>query len=388
MAVKLINRPPQVALLVETSLASGREILRGIARFLQEHEPWLVHLEPRGLTELLPEWLNTWQGDGIIARVHSPEVVTAVRAVGVPCVDVLGLVADAGIPLVHVDDNSVGCLAADHFLKRGYAHFGFLGIRDENWSLRREAAFRGRIQQTGGKCSSLDFTRHEWQRTARTELREQLANWVISLPKPAAVMLASDQLGVLFVEACQGAGLRIPEEIAILGVDNDEPLCMVQHPTLSSIDPQHGNMGYEAAKLLQRMMQGDAPPNAPLLLPAGAIIERQSTSADAVTDPIVSAALTFIRQHACDGMRVEDVVAHVGVSRSALQNRVRQTLGRTVHDIILHVRLDRAKELLLETNLPLADVAQRAGFRHQEYLSAIFRKHLDTTPGRFRRGQR
>jgi len=378
------SRRPQVALIVETSLASGRDILSGVARYVREHGPWAIYHEPRSLEEMVPRWLKRWQGDGIIARIQNRQIAKAVAEVGLPTVDVLGVVPDCGFPLVHVDDEAIGRSGAEHLLERGFCRFGFVSIEGEIWSQRRAMAFANRVGQRGYQCDKLQIARRSAKSGSWERYEAELAKWVERLTKPAGVMIASDQLGTALLEACRRAGTNVPDDVGVIGVDNDEPLCQVSDPPLSSIWPNHAQVGYEAARLLDAMLQGQPPPPAPVYLSPGKVVTRLSTNTLAVEDRVVAAAARFIREHASDGINVEDVVRETAVCRSVLQRRFKDVFRRTIHDEIVSARLARAQELLRETDLPLLTIAEKSGFRHQEYMGAVFKQRLQTTPARYR----
>lgn len=385
---------PHVALLVETALGSGRDILRGIARYVRGHGPWALYHEPRNLEDSLPGWLRTWQGDGVIARIQNRRIAARVLEIGIPAVDVLGVAESSGaLPLVHVDDEAIGRTGAAHLLERGFRRFAFFGIRGENWSSRRWTAFREAVGARGCRCDLHEVPRAAWQGGDWETLEDDLAAWLGRLAKPAGVMLCSDQLGPKILEACRRAGISVPEEIAVVGVDNDQPLCEICDPALSSVQAGHHQVGYQAAALLDRLMAakrtGCAPtalpfPDAPVLVPPGGVITRQSSDALAIEDRAVARALRHIREHACDGIDVGQVVSAAAVSRSVLQRRFRDVLGHTILDELVEARLKRARQLLVETRLPLHEVAVRSGFNHQEYMGSVFRLKLGTTPARYR----
>jgi LacI family transcriptional regulator len=376
---------PHVALLVETSLASGRDILRGIGRYVREHRPWALFHEPRSLEESGPRWLKNWKGDGIIARVQNRQIADLVRQTRLPVVDVLGLVPEAGIPLVHVDDREIARLAAEHLRERGFRHFGYYGLADENWSVRRRDYFRNWLGSAGRQLAVCEQPRHDRSQASWENRENELARWICSLPKPVGVMVCSDQRGLDFLEACRRARVTVPDAVAVVGVDNDEALCEIAHPPLSSVWPAHNQVGYEAAALLDRLMQGGRPPTAPILIAPSGVKTRQSTDVLAIADPNISQALRVIREQGCLGIGVDDVSAAAGLSRSVLQRRFRKILGKTVHQEILNIRLQRACTLLTETALPLIEVAEQAGFTHQEYLGVVFRTRFGKTPAQFRR---
>jgi LacI family transcriptional regulator len=374
-----------VALLVETSLASGRDILRGIGRYMRERQNWALFHEPRSLEESGPRWLRQWRGDGIIARVQNRQLADLVKATGLPVVDVLGLVPEAGIPLVHVDDRQIARLAAEHLRERGFRHFAYYGLTHENWSARRRDAFRQWLGPLGQALAVYELPRHDRSTTTWEDRENELAQWIVRLPKPVGVMVCSDQRGLALLEACRRAGVAVPDEVAVVGVDNDEALCEIANPPLSSVWPAHPQVGYEAAVLLDRLMAGEHAPAAPVLIAPGGVKTRLSSDVLAIEDRNIARALRVIRERACAGLGADDVAEAAGLSRSVLQRRFREVLNKTVHQEILGVRLKRACELLTETDLPLIDIAEQAGFKHQEYLGAVLRRQLGKTPAQLRR---
>jgi LacI family transcriptional regulator len=379
---------PRVGLLIETQVGPGRDILRGVARYVRESGPWALHLEARNqmfVEGWEPTWLSKWSGHGIIARFETSSIVNAVRRAGVPAVDVLGDAKERHFPLVHVDDHAIARTAATHLIERGFTQFGFVARANEPWSDKRLESFTRAVGERGFTCSVLqagDFEElpEEWD-----SFIERVAAWITAQPKPLGLMLCSDRVGPLVTQACRQAGVAVPEEVAMIGVDNDEPLCAICDPPLTSVDPNHEEVGYQAAALLDRMMTGEPWPTEPNLVTPRAVVVRQSSDISAIDDPIITYALSMIREHACSGLQVRDVAEHAPVSRSVLQRRFRAVLGRSVHDEIVRVQLRKAQELLSETELPLRVVAEKAGFNHQEYMGAVFKSHLGMTPGQYRR---
>lgn len=376
---------PHVALIVETSLASGRAILRGLARYVRRHGPWALFYQPRSLEEAVPKWLRQWQGDGIIVRVQNRKIAEAVLASGLPAVDVLGVVPGLRLPLVHVDDAQIAQLAAAHLLERGFHSFGFFGIEGENWSHNRQQAFIGAVAREGGTAQVYNLPRGIESSGSWENVEDDLAAWVARLPKPAGLMVCSDQRGPMLLEACRRAGVAVPDELTIIGVDNDEPLCEVCNPPLSSVVPNHEQVGYEAAALLDRLMAGHPPPSQPVLVPPAGVVTRLSSDALAIEDRQVAAALRLIREHACEGLEVNALARQVGLSRTVLQRRFRAVLRKSVHQLIIEARLKRAQDLIANTDLPMVEVAERCGFKHAEYLSAVFKQRLGLTPRQLRR---
>jgi LacI family transcriptional regulator len=375
------SRRRQVALLIETSNAYARGLLQGVVHYIREHQPWSFHLMAQGRGDDPPEWLKRWSGHGIIARIETPRIARAVVQAGVPAVDVSAARLVPALPWVETDDEQIARLAAEHLLERGFKHFAFCGDTRFNWSVWREKHFCARIETAGLKTAC-------YQPAAATaDVAAQAADlrrWLRELPKPVGIMACYDIRGQQVLAACRSEGLAVPGEVAVVGVDNDELLCDLASPPLSSVVPNAHRTGYEAAALLDRMMAGKrVPPTARLIPPLG-VAARQSTDVLAVDDRDVARAVQFIREHACDGINVADVLRAVPLSRRVLEQRFQRMLGRTPREEILHVRLARVKQLLGETDLPLYLIAERTGFDHVEYLSVVFKRETRLTPSEFR----
>lgn len=384
-------QPFEVALLIETSTASGRDMLRGVAQYARERGDWSLYYEPGSRTEILDRWAKSGPRgavQGIIARLDDPKRAAALASRGVPIVDVLGGGASLGIPLVHVDHDAIARLAVTHFVERGVRSFGYFGVRNATWSRLREEAFTRALAARGATLRTCHVAHEPRGLTAWHAQGRALASFLAALEKPAGVLAAYDPSAFQVLEACRKADLVVPDEVLVLGVDNDEPLCALSAPPLSSIDANHFTVGYRAAERLDQLARARLPsPTSTLVEPLGVVV-RRSTDLRAVDDPSVAAALRFIREHACEGIEVPDVVHHAGVSRSVLQRRFREKLGRTVHDEILRVRLARVQDLLAGSDLPIKVIAARAGFDHAAYLSVAFRGAFGLSPREYRRRAR
>jgi LacI family transcriptional regulator len=288
---------------------------------------------------------------------------------------------------VGAQEDRVGQLVAEHLLERGFRQFAFVGSSQFAYSLQREAAFSQALSAAGYAVlryetpadSMLVTRRRPWS----TDLG--LRRWLSGLPKPVAIFGCNDQCGVQLAEACREAGLRVPEDVALVGVDNDDLLCELARPSLSSVAIPAERIGFEAAALLDRMFQGSAPPAKPVLLPPLGLVVRQSSDVVATADREVAAALCFIRDHAHLPLAVSDVLQAIPVSRRALERRTRQAIGRTLGDEIRRVHLERAKSLLSGTDMPMTDVAEHAGFSSGKHFCTVFHQELGCTPSDFRR---
>jgi LacI family transcriptional regulator len=378
-------RGRRVALLVETSNAYARGILHGIIAYTREHETWSVHLGEQGRGDDPPAWLAGWRGDGILARIENGRIAAAVTATGLPVVDVSAARTVGSLPWVETNDRAIADLAARHLLDRGLRHLAFCGDGRFNWSRWRCDHFVAAAAAAGADCAVYETPAGAAPGDWEAE-EADVARWLRALPKPLGVMASYDQRGRQVLGACRRAGLAVPDAVAVIGVDDDELLCTLADPPLSSVRPDARRAGYEAAALLERLMSGRERPRgqAVLIDPLG-VATRRSTDVLALDDPDVSAALRFVRDHACAGIGVSDVLAAVPLSRRVLESRFRKLLGRTPHEEIARVQFDRVKQLLRETRLPLDEVARRAGFRTPEYLSTAFRRAFGMPPSQYRK---
>lgn len=385
---------PRVALLVESSRAYGRGVLHGIAEYIRLHGPWSIYLAERGLGDDPPSWLHRWDGDGIIARIENQRIARAVRDLGLPTVDLRGLLSGLGVPLIATDDEAVARLSVNHFLERGFRNFAYCGFMGADYSDNRSRAFVQFVEEAGFECHVFQPTRKPRPSGTRAlelsglNAEAEVARWVVDLPKPISLMACNDIRGQQVLNACRDAGIAVPEEVAVLGVDNDDVLCDLSYPTMSSVVPDTHAIGYEAAALLETMMSGDAPEEWALYIPPLGVVTRRSTDVLAIEDRQLARAVRFIREHACEGITVEDVLAEVPLSRSVFERRFAKLFGRTPKAEILRARLDRVKQLLAGTDVPLKQIATRAGFTHPEYMNVIFKERTGMTPGQYRTSNR
>ena len=369
----------RVALLIETSNAYARGLLRGIYGHIQEHGAWSTFFPEQSRGDLPPRALDRWRGDGIIARIENERIARAVERLGVPVVDVSASQAMGGIPWVETDDEAVAQFAVDHLIERGFRSFAFCGDDRFAWS-------RFRSEAMGLLLAKAGFALHAYGEDSRAlDEERKLSEWVQRLPKPVGVLACYDIRGRQLIEICKRSGIAVPEQVAVLGVDNDDLVCNLAVTPLSSIIPNATGTGYLAANLLAQMLAGErVEAKAHLLKPLG-IVTRQSTDSFAIDDADLVRAAQYIRSNACAGIQVEDILRAVPLSRRVLEARFKKHFGHTPHDAILRVRLRRAQELLEETDLPLATIAERAGFLHSEYFSVAFKRVNQTTPSEYRR---
>jgi LacI family transcriptional regulator len=378
-------RKPHVALIVETSSVYGRRILRGATRYVRSHQPWSLFLEQRALTSKPPAWLKDWHGDGIISRATDRRLAKLLARSGVPVVDLTDRHGDLGLPHIWSDGQAIGRLAAEHLAERGFRYFAFCGFEREHWSRQRQGGFVECAQRSGTVCGVYESPWHGAHAHAWEEEQQDLAGWLRSLPKSAGVLACNDLRGQQVLDACNRAELAVPEEVAVIGVDNDELLCELCNPPLSSVIPNPERIGYQAAELLDRLMAGKRAREREQLIPPLGIATRQSTDVLAIDDPEAAAAVKYISEHACHGATIPDVLAHVTLSRSMLERRLRKYLGRSPQEMIRQTQLKRVRQLLAETDLPLSRIGELAGYKHTEYMCVAFKRAVGQTPGAYRR---
>ena len=376
-------------MLIETARGYGRQLLRGIVRYARLNGPWGFYVSPGDFEQALPK-MQQWGGTGIIARIETPKIAAAILKTGLPTIalDLSEEQLRPDHPLSQLGEVASGSreaaqMAADHLLERKFSHYAFVGSGDRVWSLRRRDSFCQRVRAAG-------FEPHVYQppRTLRDQTweREQagLADWLGVLPKPAGLMACNDDRGREVLEACRAAGVNVPEELAVVGVDNDDLLCELADPPLSSVALNAERGGYQAAALLDRMMRSPSRKPRRLVVEPLHVVARRSTDIMALEDPDVAGALRFIHHQAGRPIRIDDVVDHLHMSRRSLEIRFQRAVGRTVHAEIQRARLERAKRLLLETDAQMPKVAEVAGYGSASYLIQVFRQQFGMTPAKYR----
>jgi LacI family transcriptional regulator len=360
-------------------------VLRGICHYARPGRPWILHDATRSPDDL--EALRQIRGygvDGIIACAATKPLIRALKRTGLPVVNTSAVFGDVGLHTVRFDDHAVGTLAADYFLERGFRQFGYFAESGAVFSDLREAGLRQRIEQA--HCELSIIKREAWKLPwlPGPQSHRTLCDWLQRLPKPCAIVNAHDRMASVVSEACRELGIPVPEQVAVLGIDNYELICEMAHPPLSSIELPTERLGREAARLLDRILE-DREPNPPAPLPPIGVITRQSTDIHALNDPMLAQAMRYIRTHACDPCTVTDVLKAVPVNRRWLERQFRRTIGRSPHEQIVHRRIEHARGLLSRTDHPIPVVARRAGYSNAENFHRLFRELTGMTPTTYRR---
>ena len=386
----------RVILLIESSRKVGRDVLSGIASYATKFGPWhFCHYE-RSLEDPPPRWLRQWKPDGVIARIENRHVLRRIATLGVPTIDVIysRLPPVRGTVRVVADQRAIAVAAAEHLRGQGFEQFAFCGYPGILWSDIRQQQFVEHLRQSGLRV--LEYQTSAARRRSfetPTELgelwhTEQLMRWIRGLPRPIGMMACNDVRARQILTACIEAGISVPDEIGVLGVDNDELVCTFCNPPLSSVDQGVRRVGYEAAAMLDQLMRGESCLQDVLLTFPVNVRCRTSTDAVIVADPELRDIVRYIREHACEGLTLDKLVAHASLSRSTLQRWFARQFHHSPTEEIDRVRLDRIKELMATTDLPLSEIAYRSGFEHFESMHRFFKAKVGTTPSQYRNSLR
>lgn len=392
---------PLVAVILDAARAYDRLIIGGIAQFVEDRTlsghgtaAWSLYVEEDPLQKL-PD-LTAWQGQGIIANFDDRRVATALAKIGVPIVGVGGgsgwYNPVSGIPYIYTDNAAIGRLGAEHLLGCGLGTLAFYGYppsRTSGWSNERAEAFRTTAEAAGRPCHV--FTGRHGDARRWGALQQELMAWLEALPKPVGLMACNDPRARHALEACQRLGLAVPDEVAVLGVDNDHLICELTRPPLSSIDQAARRIGYQAAALLERMMAAgsagsDAGVGVPLrvVVPPIGVVARASTDTLASDDEAVVDILHALRASPWRKPKVTAVAEAHGLSPATLEHRFHKAVGRSIHAEFVRQRMQRLRRLVVETDMPLKTIASRAGFPSLQYMTTFVRRHTGTTPARLR----
>jgi LacI family transcriptional regulator len=367
----------------------GREVIAGVAAYLGgKRSDWDLYMEEDFRLRL--SGIERWQGDGIIADFDDPAVAAALSSCSIPVVAVGGSYAGeddypSGIPYVATDNFKLVQLAREHLIDLGLQRFAMFSqpkAKDSRWAQERETAFTSLMREDLMEAEIFRGSATNaasWDQAVQSQVE-----WLHSLPKPIGIIAVTDARARQLLQACTTAGIDVPGQVAIIGIDND-PLVRALSPVpLSSVMQGAQEMGRTAANLLEQMLHGARLPNTRILVPPAGIKAFASSQHQPVKHPHVMRARHYIRQYACQGIRTEQVAAHVGISRSSLESHFRQELGCSVHDVILRSKLGAAMAGLHRGEHSIADVAADCGFNSIQYMYTVFKRELGCTPGDYR----
>ena len=390
---------PKVIITADTSRVSGRRLIRGIAKYARLHGPWLFNRQPmfnqyqtgskisKSEVKTLLQF-KKFNPDGIIANnVNNKEQFDHILNVGVPMViigDYIPEETSSRYIRIYSDPEAIGKLAAEHLLDRGYKNYAFCGYDFINWSHARGNAFSKVLAENGFQTHY--YVQPKSPRKRRWENEQYImAKWLQSLPKPVGVMASNDDRAQQVIEACKIENLHVPEQVSVLGVDDDEFVCDLTEPPLSSVLLDNEKAGFEASRLLHNMMEFENIPNQEIIVTPTHIVTRESTEILAIDDPQVALAVRYIRQH-CKGLiQVSDVVNVVALGRRTLEERFNKIIGRSIFNEITRCRINKISEALLESNKSISELALDFGYPDEAHISRYFRRTQGVTPLEYRK---
>ncbi len=323
--------------------------------------------------------------DGVIARA-TPPLGEAARKAGVPVVNVWLNSPARSLPSVFPDCEAAGAMAAEHLLGRGFRQFGYLGFQRDIDSQLQLLGFRGVTRREGFRCTVHRFARTSVAGKALgwEAFIAGLEAWIDTWEPPIGIHVCQDLYCRYLMDACRAKGLHVSQDLAIVGTSNESLVCASPPPSLTSVDLGFGRIGYRAAAMLDRLMDGEAPPADPELVPPAELVPRQTTDSFAADDPLVARALRFIAENGHGRIQVKDVAAAVTVTRRTLERRFRDSVGRSIAGEITRLRLERAKRRLVETGESLKNVANDSGFRTADHFYKVFARVEGIPPTHYR----
>ncbi|MDQ8183177.1 XylR family transcriptional regulator [Pelagicoccus sp. SDUM812005] len=383
----------RVAIIMPTGREECLRFLRGVGAFQSSYERWNCLLDNDAHSIANPGWLFKNELDGVICHHRNPVVLEECRQRNIPCIDINDETPPRpGIPKIRPDNVAIGQMGGEYLIDRGFKNFGFCGFNDESWSQERMTGFREAVQQVRRNSAELEteYTLNESellivvQDDWAAEQEKHIADWIQSLPKPVGIMACNDLRAVQVINACLKLELPIPESVAILGANDEKSRCDLCHPSVSSVPVNAFYWGQRTASYLSKLMNGEGIDIEEELIEPLEVVTRKSTDILAVPDAHIAKAMALIREKACSGLRVEDLLEEIPVSRSYLEKRFRKYFGKSPQMEIRNTQISRIKSLLVETDLTLGEIADRTGFSQAEYLGVVFRRVTGDTPGAFR----
>lgn len=382
-----MRRLIRIILLVDSAREYERGLLRGIAKYAQLHGPWSFYKKPAYYLDVSKESINiqemrAFEPDAIFTcEFPSLDKIMSLRRPTI--VSPFTYEVNAGHPLVLPASEQIGRMGAEYLMSRGYRYFGYCGFAGLPWSTTRGRSFAAALEQGGYPCEVYRGT--EPDPSGSIKNRAHLARWLNGLPKPLAVLACNDDCSQQVAEACKLADLHVPEQVAILGANNDPMICDLAYPPLSSIALDTETAGYRTAEILAQMVAGQIPTDEVIPVEPTHIVPRRSTDLLAINDPAVAQAVRFVREHAGQLIQVSDVVDSSTLSRSRLTRRFLSSLNRSISDEIARTRMEFIEKLLLETDMPIGRIARRIGYNSADHLARYFHRYRDLTPSAFRK---
>lgn len=375
----------EVAIVVEAATSFSRGVLRGVSQWMASHAGWLITVDDRTREAPIPSWLLGWSGDGMISGLPERALPRPWREGRRPVVYVRDRLTAERLPGIHPDEEAAVRLAVTHLVDRGVRHLGICpGARDT--AVRLDAAVRF-AEAAGHEFDVFTTPPRSGARPKPTDAHgcQMLGRWLASLPKPVGVVAMDDVQALNVLEACRDQGLDVPDDVAVVAVTDDDALCELATPAVTSVTHDRARLGQEAARVLHEAMLAGKPSLAVVLVPPAGITMRRSSDVLAVHDADIRRAIQLIKERGCCDLSAAEVASTVGISRKVLDRKFQHILGRTIHDELQRTRLAEAKRLLTETDHKLLVVSVRAGFTHAAQLCNVFKSAVGMSPMQYRK---
>jgi LacI family transcriptional regulator len=381
-----MSKPLKILLILETGRSYGRNLLRGIAKYAHLNGPWQIELQApfylpgsRAFCDFPVEEATKY--DGIIMRDHKKNA--QLLETKVPIVLASYLDTDFNVPMILTEDRQIAETVTAYYLDRGFKNFAFVGYDGLFWSEDRKAEFASCIEKAGYTCHQYTQPKLKRDRVWDQECG-YLAEWLDKLEKPLAVLTCNDDRALQVLYACDHAKIPVPEEVAIVGIDNDEFICTLANPSLSSVSLSLEMAGFEAASILDRVMKGEEIDDPIVMIRANHVVTRQSTDVMAIQDYVVAQAVHFIRKNIRKNIQIDDVLEHVAVSRRTLYDKFKKSLSSSVHQYIKRLRIEYIEHLLLDTDMSISQIAYHMEFSSDDHIASYYRSVRGRNPGVFR----
>lgn len=359
--------------------------LRGISDYARERRNWVLHVNPEMFTRGLHDLVG-WPGHGLIGALRSKHEIAAAEALKIPVVNLAGAVRDARLPRVMVDQVAMGRLAAEHLISCGLSRFAYYGEREMWYSQQRKQGFGDCLAESGFSLSVFDASTRFGRHNPWYKWMEPVEKWLRALEPPVGLLAVHDYAGAMLVETCLRLGIRVPQDIAVIGVGNDPITCEFCEVALSSVARSNREVGYRAAALLDRLMAGARAPKADVLIPPEGVVRRQSTEVLIVNDHHLQAAVDYIQEHVAERLCVKAICRQLSISHRLLDLLFKEHLDCSPREFLCRTRVERARQLLAaRDNVKLQEVANACGFHSVRHLRAAFRRLTGLTPADYRR---
>lgn len=379
------KRKKKIAILFATGHQAYVQILKGIEDYARQMPTWSLYVNPEPFINMAAPSLEGWNGQGVIMRLMTKADVQTAKSLGLPVVNVGGIMHDTGLPSVSADHRATGRVAAEHLLECGFRRFAYYGLKNTWYSDDRRDGFTQCIAAAGCKCSVLEVPNSVSRSQPWHIWLARLERWLKTLKPPVGLMAVHDARASLALNSCLSLGLRVPEDVGIIGTENNEIVCEFARAPISSVPSDYHRMGFEAADLLNSLMIGKPALEKDLLLPPEEVVRRKSTDVIAVEEPHVTAAAQYIREHLQEDFNIDKLTQVAGISRRGFERLFKDHLGCTPLHYINRARIIKAKQLLVDPEqLSMKKISRVCGFSDARHLRLVFQRITGVSPSDYR----